>query len=173
MEFLPLPLQLLGAALGLHFGFLSLLQALGQIQSSIHQYGTFIHLKKKKTFTTLTSFNVLLCFSSSEVLSSKSSWALSRFWVRSVSMWFSLLLSERVSRVLSRRSCGHTRVDIHDTMSHTLSPKRDFALQLTLYFSPPSTFDILLKVEGETWDFSFTFFLLRCANKLLSKSRDL
>lgn len=70
---------------------------------------TFIYIF---TSVWLTSFSVLLCFSSSEFLSSESSWALWRIWVRSVSVWFSLLISERASRVLSRRSYGHMHGDI-------------------------------------------------------------
>lgn len=52
----------------------------------------------------LTSFSVLLCFSSSEYLISKSSSSLWRFWFCSVSLWVRRLHSERASRVLSRRS---------------------------------------------------------------------
>lgn len=59
----------------------------------------------------LTSFSVLLCFSSSEMLKFEFSWTPWRFWFCSVSVWFSLLLSERASRVLSRRSYGHTHID--------------------------------------------------------------
>lgn len=88
----------------------------------------------------LTSFSFLLCFSSSESFSSKSSWALWRFWFCSVSLWFSLLLSDRASRVLSRRSYGHKHVDLHNTMSHLVSSKLKFALRLTLYFSPSFIF---------------------------------
>lgn len=73
----------------------------------------------------LTSLSSLLCFSSSEAPSCRSSWARWRFWFCSVSLWFSLLLSERASRVLSRRSCKTNSVQrgcrFHP---HTVLPSR-------------------------------------------------
>lgn len=74
-------------------------------------------------------------------------------------MWFSLLLSKWVSRVLSRRSYGHTHVEIHYTTSPTVSSKNDFALGLTfLHILSFTVLDILLKATGRTWDFSLTFY---------------
>lgn len=106
----------------------------------------------------LTSFSVLLCFSSSEYLISKSSSSLWRFWFCSVSLWVSRLHSERASRVLSRRSYGHKHVDVHYTMKHSVSPKHNFALSLTLNISPSFTLclsftvlDTVLKVAGKSF----------------------
>lgn len=74
LEFFLLSVQLLGALLGLRFSILLLLQALGHSQSSAHQSGA--STGAPLVAVRLTSFRVLLCFSSSEFLSSKSSRAL-------------------------------------------------------------------------------------------------
>lgn len=57
----------------------------------------------------ITSCRLRLWLSSSAILSSESSWFLSRFCSLSFRRWFCFLVPERVSRALSSCSCTHTK----------------------------------------------------------------
>lgn len=145
-------------------------------QSFAYQNGvwTFYTFTCTSTSVWLTSFSALLCFSSSESLSSKSSWARWRFWFWSVSLWFSFLLSDRASRVLSRRSWGHTHVFVHYTVRHLDLSEHNFALKLTLYFSPPLIFCLSHSPRHTVESCRQEFALFTVMTwQLLSKSRDL
>lgn len=157
LEFLLFLLQLLGAALSLYSSLLLLLQALGNDRPltsakwspNVHALGSYLYQR-------LTSFSELFCFSSSDILSPASSLFLSRFWLCSVSVWFSFLLSERESRILSRRSYGHIYY-IYITLLSDIWNWSDVEIGLSQNFSI-AVLKILLIAPQQTQNISYTFY---------------